>query len=913
MKNIEIINANKEYPSCILPYMKQLESSSLDGCELTSWFEQTYLKHSSYVSNSSLTSLYQTFLNSRSQTYMELKEEVAVKINEYQKEKKNYLVEDLFCLFFSQLIDQKTMQDKFNELKIDENYDLDQGKNQNDGNHKIKDIQMKDELNSLSRLFVNNDFNFNIEKTYNDCEQAIIDEEIRLFRQNFIKNERFKKYPNFFVHSNDPKTEINKIKFPYYPYQTLDIFLSNNKSHPEKYIFTKVDKIKMIFEISFAIEMLHYNETYHQCITSHCIYVDNKKNVYLSPAKNDKNIEQNSTKLQLSFYYRHPMLMENNEITNDDERIRNDIYSFGALIYEIITQNALETVFGNMPRFKIIEQLKKGYYNYLFKDFKDKSFDDTFDCKGIQNIIQKCMEVDKTKSYNHIIEVIEDLRDLDFYKENIDEIEYRLEHACSSDEYECTISDLVCNYYQGNDYSNVILENFFQNSVCFLDISYDEEEYANHDVITLIFEKFRVSLKDKKILLEEAFNVIIQHYVDKAAYLKQIDINLLNNGPMRLPNNDNDFRFRSRIIPITTLNNYVQNFSYKKEIKMWLYMIAKEIAEIHSYNAYHGEISMDSIGIYYNKVTDTFVPSVISFYYFYKSRKEGKIIYQNVEKGQKKDLKNFIKIVQELDEETYNEFNNCMNGDLVANIMVYYLHNMNLKNEDDQMIEKFKKNCKNYCYSALDLDFQTLFHIFTRLNKNDHVFITFNFFFVEQKNLAFFDLEKVIKGLVNFCDYKLPRPKEETQNDSNQNVISLLSQIEEINASVEVIFYNQFEETEEIRKQVKLKPFTCNFKLEDYSESKYHHSMMLNENISKKFVFRSINIIDLNIYSVIFIVNRCLRNLSLNINYKITIKLPKKREKQLEQKLLQIAYNNDCKSTIENGNLILLKERKNIK
>ena len=122
---------------------------------------------------------------------------------------------------------------------------------------------------------------------------------------------------------------------------------------------------------------------------------------------------------------------------------------------------------------------------------------------------------------------------------------------------------------------------------------------------------------------------------------------------------------REIIIPVCSLGSFIENNGNRIEegySLTFLYFIAKDLSLIHSNNLYHGEVTADRIGLYYNHETRTLIPSVILYYSYYKNNQNSmndmnskkripSKMYSSEEllsKGQRKDIKNFINIAMKL-------------------------------------------------------------------------------------------------------------------------------------------------------------------------------------------------------------------------------------------------------------------------
>ena len=68
----------------------------------------------------------------------------------------------------------------------------------------------------------------------------------------------------------------------------------------------------------------------------------------------------------------------------------NDIFSFGVLMHEILTETRPQSRFQCFPYRQSLHIIQSNYYNFLFSDRNNECFDDD-DLIGMKEIIIKCL------------------------------------------------------------------------------------------------------------------------------------------------------------------------------------------------------------------------------------------------------------------------------------------------------------------------------------------------------------------------------------------------------------------------------------------------------------------------------------------------------------------------------------------
>ena len=836
------------------------------------------------------------------------------------KEKKLNEDENLFIkyslgyLLIECILDQEPFKSKYSDFFTDCQYQY------------IQDELIFNLFNSTFKLYIDGNMNLFFKKTFNQVDPKDIDKESDIFSENIS---------NFIVHIDQPKQkkQNNEIFMPYFPLGTLESFFSDNPDKKNVKL-SNIDKIVIILEIATALKDLHMNDKYHGNLSSQFIYVNSHKDAYICCICYDKNKEKEVTRPKGPFYYHSPEYINENEDENnvkqsvdeieDEEFLKKqkliDIYSFGVLIYEIITEYSPISLFGNEPRKKRLEALKNNYFQFLFDKYdqmEDKNESDVSLLKEMKKIIEKCMQKNSDDRFSCFREIIDRIHETSFYQTNKEEIEYRFTNAKSSANYKCKIADLVESYFLGEN--NALTDILKLLNVIKKDPSYyDNYQESEEDIIETIFEAFEIYSEenDESQEFSDIFNMIIRSYfmkylnkdsiIDEENYLYSLSKNLNKNGNEEL----------DLMIPIFNLGNFMKTNeeSCEQFSLMWSYFIAKELSLIHSQNLFHGEISADTIGIYYNKETKTFIPSLLLYYAFYKDRRNCIISsIQNkyysssefIDKHQRKDMKQFIKIISKMNGIT-DEILGRITEAQSMNEIVYLLYNFNIKSNNEEQRKVFIENYKCRDYSAYKITYNELKEIFFYIKDN---------FSIEDLLIDF----NSILGCINiFLDNSISNP--ENIMKDNISIIGLIGS----NAQNEKDITNQFTEiryksitlieqiqnhkestdnqvinstNDQIKEKIKIQTPSFKIKIADFSNPKKDMTAQKIINLAKKEVFRYIEFSGMFKRSSEFLFKRYVYNLNPFFVYKITIKLNNQKSGPMQTDSVNM---NDIRKWVKN-------------
>lgn len=873
--------------------------------------------------------------------------EEAIQSNNY------FYIDILFQIILKNLIDQNKIEvqyHKANKIENDEKNDNEE----EDIENRYKLIAQNDLVNdsATSKLFYNNNFEFYLQIDYSadpdDHLLALRDREINIISHDYSK---------FIVHIVD-KIRDNKIIIPYYSSRTLNKIIHPqfkfNREKKKTIELTFVDKIVIFLEIAMALKKLHENNAYHGNLSTQFVFISSSNDAYLFGFSYDRKQENNLSKMGSNFYFHPPEIVkmvkstdindatdDNNEIINDNQQEQNeqdeeqfidekfvDIYSFGLFLHEVITETETQTRMGNRPRKERLDILKNSFFDFLMSGINNEYFDEenyVIDQRGdsffgVKEIIEKCLQKEIKDRYFSFDEIIDAIKSLPIYEKNKDEIEYRILHAPNSSNYKCNLSNLVESYLRGQEDSfsdiNTILNKYCSN------ISREEISDQKTDVIKNIFEVFDFeNTNDLTYVFEDIFNSIICEY-----HKVKIDSNTINdlndklfklsiyaNTNYTIPEIGFDKNIIDSIgiknvdfiIPIATLDFFINNF--KDETKLlsfiWLHLIAKELTIIHSCGFHHGNISPNTIGIYYNNETQTFVTSIILYYYIYKKGKSNNFEKsKDVEKNQQKDIKSFFKISKLLIENT-NKILGCYNNTLSIDDISFDLQNFIMNNLDNERKMIFVKNSNfNNDYSSYQITYPIMQRIFTKMDNKCFL------------NGLFIEIESTLRIIYEFLKNTNSYPNKSI----NENTPQMIQLMTNLNNKDEIL--NHFSSIKEkcslilssfifeilpsndqvqdfiVQKDGKLAIFIDKPKSDIKKELKVVKPKIdlipRDRTLKRKKwydspVDRKVEMIELYSHSVEFLLRRYIYNLNPSLNYRLSVKISNKEYSYYQDKPLK--------------------------
>ena len=848
-----------------------------------------------------------------------LQKRVEQSIDQLQQEGKYFYIDLLIQIILSNLLDQN-----FFKPKIDEQEEADSSYS----NNKYKTIKDFSLINNSSyKVCIDTNYNFYLQYLLSSNNGELNNKEIEIYKSD--------NYSKFVIHLVE-QLQDNFVIIPYFPLGTLDSIILNSYQNrnsiqtTKKIEFTFVDKIVIILEIANAIKSLHLNDQYHGNLASQSIFMSSKKDAYLGGFSYDKLIDTNASKSTSTFFYRPPEVHSNllDNLNKEDLLEKQklvDIYSFGVLMHEIITETPPKSRIGNKTRSGISATVSN-FCEFLFSGYNNEYFNDNWsDIRGdsligVKEIIENCMKKESEERYQSIEKVIDKIKELMIYERNEEEIEYRINNAYDSHKYSCSISEVVLSYYLGQRES---LEDIEKTLLSYQQLPLQSSKFslANEDIIKSIFEIFEIkSDKDMTYFFKDIFDLIIHHYLKKKLCQKQIESNNKRlysfsieanrkRGIVECMNVDENFFDSSAnvIIPVSSFQNFIQNnhSKYSKLSLLFAFFIAREISILHAENIFHGNISTETIGIYYNNKTKTLIPSLILYNSIYKSflneQNFNHFSFSSekvIEKMKRKDIKKYKKILHEIEGISNTVLKEIDEMDSIC-IIMRYLYNEIIKSKDKKQKEKFFNNYSDIClsqslildYSSLNVSFSLLLEIFDFMKNNFSL------------NDLFIDFGIIFQMINKFLENSITNPSVTFKNNIDENTFNLndLQNEEEIlhlyeliksNSSKLVQMINQLNSTTEINDPVTInvgnglftissKKFQVNTKPEEIKNNidfglvqrrKYDARIKF----QNQFVERKIEISMLHLRSVYFLLERFLMSLNPEINYTLIIRIVNK-------------------------------------
>lgn len=195
------------------------------------------------------------------------------------------------------------------------------------------------------------------------------------------------------------------------------------------------------------------------------------------------------------------------------------------------------------------------------------------------------------------------------------------------------------------------------------------------------------------------------------------------------------------ILPVTYLKHFIPFLTNVKYFLIFVYTLAVELDRLVSLDLHHGEISEESIGIYYNSNLGVFEPSIILFYYiFQKKYKRGE-----AKKKHKKDFSDFKSLVRRLDKDV-----NVIPEDFYElESFRAFVHR--LYNHINQKYFQVESNYfKHFVYFKLGI--LTMIDILINKKTNDDVFIIFDHFINKYNEDGFYSIKEILINALSLTD-----------------------------------------------------------------------------------------------------------------------------------------------------------------
>ncbi|KAK8886998.1 hypothetical protein M9Y10_038033 [Tritrichomonas musculus] len=620
--------------------------------------------------------------------------------------------------------------------------------NLDDENKFIRKLNIFDKHVTSYKLYYDDNMNLYMKKIYNEYNDSISDDqkrrEIEIIQKGLSK---------FIVHApQEDSIQIKENMIPYYPIGDLSNLL-------KLYKLASVDKMVVILEIAIALRDLHLNKEYHGNLSSLAILINSSFDAYLFGFCKQDN-EVNLTSLPYQTYYRPPENFQQNIFKSVEQQQISDIYSFGVLMHEIMTEISPKYPFqfkklSKRNRLNILEGKDgeyKDYCDFLFKEgggnevFEDNYKDEEGNSfKGMKEIIEKCMKLETTERYSSFKELIGCIEALPIYTNNEEEIEFRIKYARDAREYQCTISDLVESYYRGQTESKDDIEQFLcaiiKDTIEIKDDTlntilevFGEKNNENFSFISHEYVDSKIS-NENFISHQFSSNLLREVFVE-GQNLLSISLSANQKVKVSVGNAILKGKIVDPIPPVCSLKSFFDNndkSKYEKYLYLWAYSIVMELSSIHSKNISNVDLSPEKIGIYYNHNTKTLLASFILYYIVCEKPGQSDDANQGFEKNRKKDVKRLKQFLENLQVLSKEVIESIKNQDY-ATIILDELYKFISKEVNSEGKDIFMKNYKcEYDYSDFQITSHEVKELFILFQKNGFsfkdLFVKFDLFF----------------------------------------------------------------------------------------------------------------------------------------------------------------------------------------
>lgn len=407
--------------------------------------------------------------------------DIQKQIEQIQKENKYFYFEKLLQTILKNLLDQRVFRIYHKLIVSDDDDDIIDLSNYY---FSVFDLINFSSHIAYTQFVVDREFNFCIEKIYNqNAKKEIIQREKFIFKESKSK---------FIVHLLKEIND-NKVVFPYFPLQGIYYCLYSQKC---KINLSLVDRLIIIKEIAIGMNDLNSMKHCHGNLSISSIFLNSNKDAYIGEIAYDRYRENDLTKTPEKVIYRAPEIISSDG--NDENILLSDIYSFGIIMYEILTGKSPQSFLRRKPRSHIYQVLVDGIKNLIFSNESNDNLNPSlYDIRGdsligAKEIIGKCLDKIPSERFQSFDEIIKSIENLSIYEKNREEIDYRIKNAKSAMDYNCHLCDIVESYYHGNQQSSKFIEKTFDNISNFL-YSFSEKNYIdNGDLIKNIYDYFGV-------------------------------------------------------------------------------------------------------------------------------------------------------------------------------------------------------------------------------------------------------------------------------------------------------------------------------------------------------------------------------------------------------------------------------------
>lgn len=191
------------------------------------------------------------------------------------------------------------------------------------------------------------------------------------------------------------------ISMPFYKKGSL-------QSHLNRSILTVRQIIKFSLDILTGLHYIHSKKLVHFDIKPTNILIDNSGKAIVTDFGLSKFLNDDGFALNKRFYKKHipyeAIISENPNLTT-----QSDIYQFGLTLYRMLISN--ENWESQFQNFSSWDDMKRAIETKMLPNI---NFIRPHIIKPIREILKKCIEIDLSKRYNSVIEIINDFSKIDY-------------------------------------------------------------------------------------------------------------------------------------------------------------------------------------------------------------------------------------------------------------------------------------------------------------------------------------------------------------------------------------------------------------------------------------------------------------------------------------------------------------------